>query len=107
MTYANLFPRRVRALVVDGVLDPIAWSTGRGGEARRLPFSTRVRSDAGAQATLDEFFRLCDAAGPMPARSRATPPTASRRSPSAYGSEPVEVTFPGRLEPFADRLLTT
>ena len=29
VTYANLFPGRVRALVVDGVLDPIAWSTGR------------------------------------------------------------------------------
>ncbi|MDP9294883.1 MAG: alpha/beta hydrolase [Actinomycetota bacterium] len=63
VTYANLFPNRVRALVVDGVLDPIAWSTGRGGEARRVPFSTRLRSDAGAQATLGEFFRLCDAGG--------------------------------------------
>jgi pimeloyl-ACP methyl ester carboxylesterase len=63
VTYANLFPGHVRALVVDGVLDPIAWSTGRGGEVRSVPFSTRLRSDAGAQATLDEFFRLCDAGG--------------------------------------------
>jgi pimeloyl-ACP methyl ester carboxylesterase len=61
VTYANLFPDRVRALVVDGVLDPIAWSTGRGGEASTLPFSTRLHSDVGAQATLNEFFRLCDA----------------------------------------------
>ncbi|GAA0808032.1 hydrolase [Spirilliplanes yamanashiensis] len=61
-TYANLFPGRVRALVVDGVLDPIAWTTGRGAEARTVPFSTRLRSDQGAQATLGEFFRLCDAA---------------------------------------------
>ena len=30
-----------------------------------LPFSTRLRSDAGAQATLKEFFRLCDEAGPL------------------------------------------
>jgi pimeloyl-ACP methyl ester carboxylesterase len=64
VTYANLFPNKVRAVVVDGVLDPIAWSTGRGGEAATVPFSTRLHSDAGAQATLDEFFRLCDAAGP-------------------------------------------
>jgi pimeloyl-ACP methyl ester carboxylesterase len=64
VTYANLFPDRVRALVVDGVLDPIAWTTGRGDEAATLPFSTRLRSDAGAQATLGEFFRLCDEAGP-------------------------------------------
>src|SRR5262249_10278640 len=41
-TYANLFPDKVRALIVDGVLDPIAWSTGRGNEAQTLPFSTRL-----------------------------------------------------------------
>jgi pimeloyl-ACP methyl ester carboxylesterase len=63
VTYASLFPGRVRALVVDGVIDPIAWSTGVGHEADTLPFSTRLRSDAGAQATLEEFFRLCDAGG--------------------------------------------
>jgi pimeloyl-ACP methyl ester carboxylesterase len=63
VTYANMFPDRVRALVVDGVLDPIAWTTGRGGESSTLPFSTRLQSDVGAQATLTELFRLCDAAG--------------------------------------------
>jgi pimeloyl-ACP methyl ester carboxylesterase len=61
--YANLFPNRVRALVIDGVLDPIAWSTGRGSEGRTVPFSVRLRSDEGALRTLNEFFRLCDAAG--------------------------------------------
>jgi pimeloyl-ACP methyl ester carboxylesterase len=61
-TYANLFPERVRAIVVDGVLDPIAWTTGAAGQSH-LPFSTRLRSDEGAQETLGEFFRLCDAAG--------------------------------------------
>jgi pimeloyl-ACP methyl ester carboxylesterase len=60
VTYANLFPRRVGALVVDGNLDPIAWSTGSG-DGTSVPFSTRLRSDLGAQATLEEFFRLCDA----------------------------------------------
>jgi pimeloyl-ACP methyl ester carboxylesterase len=58
-TYANMFPGRVRAVIVDGVLDPIAWTTGAAGQAG-LPFSTRLRSDAGAMATLNEFFRLCD-----------------------------------------------
>jgi pimeloyl-ACP methyl ester carboxylesterase len=62
-TYANLFPDRVRAVVVDGVLDPVAWTTGAPGQ-QDLPFSTRLRSDQGAQATLGEFFRLCDQAGP-------------------------------------------
>lgn len=63
VTYANLFPDRVRALVVDGVLDPIAWTTGTGDEGETVPFTTRLRSDQGAQATLNEFFRLCDEAG--------------------------------------------
>jgi pimeloyl-ACP methyl ester carboxylesterase len=61
-TYANMFPHNFRALVIDGVLDPIAWTTGAPGE-QDLPFSTRLRSDVGAQDTLDEFFRLCDEAG--------------------------------------------
>jgi pimeloyl-ACP methyl ester carboxylesterase len=61
-TYANMFPDRFRALVIDGVLDPIAWTTGAPGE-EDLPFSTRLRSDQGARDTLNEFFRLCDAGG--------------------------------------------
>ncbi len=62
VTYANLFPDHFRALIVDGVLDPIAWATGTPATSG-LPFSTRLRSDTGAQATLQEFFRLCDKAG--------------------------------------------
>jgi pimeloyl-ACP methyl ester carboxylesterase len=62
-TYANLFPDRVDRLVVDGVLDPVAWTTGVGDQAQTIPFSTRLHSDAGAWATLQEFFRLCDAGG--------------------------------------------
>jgi pimeloyl-ACP methyl ester carboxylesterase len=60
VTYANLFPEKVRALVVDGVLDPVAWTTGNPGEGNTIPFSTRLRSDKGARDTLNEFFRLCD-----------------------------------------------
>ena len=64
ITYANLYPRRVRALVLDSVVDPIAWTTGRGDEAETEPVYNRLGNPAGAQATLEEFFRLCDAAGP-------------------------------------------
>ena len=63
--YANMFPNSFRALVIDGVLDPIAWSTGAYGE-ESLPFSTRLRSDVGARAELDEFFRLCDEGAALP-----------------------------------------
>jgi pimeloyl-ACP methyl ester carboxylesterase len=62
--YANLFPSRVGAFVIDGVVDPIAWSTGHGQDGETTPIGTRIGSAEGSQDTLDEFFRLCDAAGP-------------------------------------------
>ena len=52
-TYANLFPRKVRALVIDGVLNPHLWSAGQ-----------QILSDRVAtQEVFDEFLRLCDEAG--------------------------------------------
>jgi len=51
-TYANMFPDKVRALAIDGVLDPRLWSSGW------QILSDRVASDE----TLAEFFRLCDEA---------------------------------------------
>ncbi len=62
-TYANLFPDKVRALVIDGVIDPRTW-VGRGAAGKTVPIGARLRSDVGAQKTLNEFFRLCDQAGP-------------------------------------------
>lgn len=51
-TYANLFPDNIRALVIDGVLDPRLWSSGR-----------QIDSDRVAtQEEFDEFLRLCDEA---------------------------------------------
>lgn len=53
-TYANLFPTKIRALVIDGVLDPRRWARG-----------WQIRSDRVAtQEVFAEFLRLCDAAGP-------------------------------------------
>jgi pimeloyl-ACP methyl ester carboxylesterase len=92
-TYANMFPNNVRAVIIDGVLDPIAWTTGAGGTGSTVPFSTRLRSDAGARDTLDEFFRLCDAGG----ASCAFAPNSAARF-AALGTRlkahPVQVTFP-------------
>jgi pimeloyl-ACP methyl ester carboxylesterase len=63
-TYANLFPQNVRALVLDGVLDPVAWTTGRDADDAALPFSSRLGSDQGASDTLGQFLALCSQAGP-------------------------------------------
>ncbi len=62
-TYARLFPGRVRALITDGVLDPVQWSTGRHGTGTRLPFSTRLRSGHGAAEALLSAFAVCDRVG--------------------------------------------
>jgi pimeloyl-ACP methyl ester carboxylesterase len=63
VTYANLFPENVGSMIVDGVLDPIAWSTGREWESYFFPFTTRLRSAEGSQDSLHEFFRTCDEGG--------------------------------------------
>jgi pimeloyl-ACP methyl ester carboxylesterase len=91
-TYANMFPGNVRAIIIDGVLDPIAWTTGSG-DGSTVPFSTRLHSDIGAQMTLLEFFRLCDAAG---ANCAFAPGSATRFAAlgNLLKSHPVVVTFP-------------
>jgi pimeloyl-ACP methyl ester carboxylesterase len=72
-TYVNLFPAKVRALVLDGVPDPVAWATGRGDQAATQPLFNRLGSAQGASATLGEFFRLCDQGGPACAFSKGDP----------------------------------
>jgi pimeloyl-ACP methyl ester carboxylesterase len=54
-TYANLFPDRVGRLVLDGNLDPVAWTHGNGG----LPTDMRLGSDLASAATLKAFLDLC------------------------------------------------
>ncbi len=62
-TYADLFPGRVRALVLDGVVDPVAWSNGRGDQA----------SPNGYKQALGQFFALCTHAGAACAFSHGDP----------------------------------
>jgi pimeloyl-ACP methyl ester carboxylesterase len=55
-TYANMFPRRVRALVLDGVVDPAAFTKGtEAGYVNQLAFSDRG---------FEGFLSLCESAGP-------------------------------------------
>ena len=53
------------AVVLDGVLDPVAWTTGRDDEGETVPLELRVALRPRRMArALGEFFRLCDEAGP-------------------------------------------
>ena len=63
MTYANMFPATVGAFVLDGVLDPVEWSTGNGATSRTQPFTMRIGSAKGSEDTLDQFLTLCDQVG--------------------------------------------
>ncbi|GAB3074350.1 alpha/beta hydrolase [Micromonospora schwarzwaldensis] len=60
--YANMFPDRFRALVVDGVLNPDAW-VGQG-RARNQLQETRLRSADGAYRALHEILVRCGKVGP-------------------------------------------
>jgi pimeloyl-ACP methyl ester carboxylesterase len=99
-TYANMFPDRFRALAIDGVLDPVAWTTGAPGQ-QGLPFSTRLRSDQGARDTLREFFRLCDASAPVcPLSSGAGAEATYAAVAAALKAHPLPVTDPETGEVF-------
>jgi pimeloyl-ACP methyl ester carboxylesterase len=74
-TYANLFPSRVRAVVLDGNIAPSAWTaTDRLGPS--FDVSLRIGSDAGAAMNLRALLSLCG-------RATATACPFSAGSPSA------------------------
>ncbi|GFE70301.1 hydrolase [Chroococcus sp. FPU101] len=57
--YANLFPDKVRAMVLDGNIDPEkAWNNG-GKDDARLSISLRIGSDLGSARTLKRLLELC------------------------------------------------
>ena len=60
-TYANMFPERVRAMALDGDINPTAWShplrAQNGG--RFLPGGLRFRADEATAETLNAFLDLC------------------------------------------------
>lgn len=58
-TYANLFPGRVRAMVIDSNVDPQAWTNHASPYEPRLPLFLRMGADLGAAATRDQFLASC------------------------------------------------
>ncbi|MEU7477021.1 alpha/beta fold hydrolase [Lentzea sp. NPDC042327] len=102
-TYANLFPGNVRALAIDGVLDPERYSSGRQIESDRVA----------GEEVLDEFFRLCDeAACPLAPASRQRYDAllaAARANPIQLGDELWtydQVVGHARLTGYASELWT-
>ncbi len=63
-TYAAMFPDRIRAMVVDGVVDPVAYATGHGeDDAHERPVTQRWGSARGTWETLTSAFAECDRVG--------------------------------------------
>ena len=109
-TYANMFPDKVRAVVIDGVIDPVSYTTGRGGQARTLPSDARLRSEQGAYDTLQAFLRLCDRGGPNCAFSDGNPKRRYDRLARRLLREPAQLPDgQGGTVPFtyADLVATT
>ena len=82
-TYANLFPQRVRALVLDGVLESTTWMNGIG------PFSLRVGSQEASSRALRYFLDTCKQAGPRCAFSDGDPVKEFDALMARLRSEPI------------------
>jgi pimeloyl-ACP methyl ester carboxylesterase len=61
-TYANLFPKSLTAMVLDGPADPQAWADNGNPQALEGT-GLRLEMDLGAGATLIAFLQRCAAAG--------------------------------------------
>jgi pimeloyl-ACP methyl ester carboxylesterase len=77
-TYANLFPARVRAMVLDGNANPVQWATGTGRSAAVLSTLLRQNSDEGSAAALRAFLDLCGRAPASSCAFSAGRPAATR-----------------------------
>ena len=70
-TYANMYPDRVRAMVLDGIVDPVRYSKGAEARVARNLFAS--------DAVFDEFLSLCEAAGPERCALAGRPRPAAER----------------------------
>jgi pimeloyl-ACP methyl ester carboxylesterase len=96
--YANMFPGRVRAMALDGVVNPSAWShpqLPRNG-GRFLPGGLRFKSDVETAKTLDAFLELCGSTDTTHCAFSAGSPEATRQKfTELLARLPVELT-PGQ-----------
>jgi pimeloyl-ACP methyl ester carboxylesterase len=76
-TYANLFPRRVGRMVLDGNVPPQAWTNG-GRPHPRLSTYLRMGSDKAAARALGAFLRICGQRSAQACAFSAGSPVATR-----------------------------
>lgn len=84
-TYAALFPDRVRAMVLDGVLDPEEWTVGHGDASTRLSRSGSAAATAPGSRSRPRSPSATASAAPG-APSRATPPRPGATSSTGCGA---------------------
>lgn len=75
--YANLFPRQVRAMVLDGNVDPIAWTNG-GVPVSNSSTSLRMRNDIALNRSFEAFLDRCGRATPAGCAFSAGSPVRTR-----------------------------
>jgi pimeloyl-ACP methyl ester carboxylesterase len=97
--YANLFPATVGHMVLDGNVDPVAWS-----KDGSLPWALRAGEDLAAAATMRSFLDLCGRASTGGCAFSAGTPAATqakfhtlrqrlRRHPVTIGTPPQTFTY--------------
>jgi pimeloyl-ACP methyl ester carboxylesterase len=77
-TYANLFPDKVRAMVLDAAVDPQAYMNTGAARELLLNLGLRLGSDRSSAATLDQFLGHCGAATLERCAFSAASPEATR-----------------------------
>jgi pimeloyl-ACP methyl ester carboxylesterase len=99
--YANLFPMAVGHMVLDGNLDPVAWT--QGGD---LPAQMREGEDVGDAQTMRAFLDLCGKAAVTACAFSAGTPAATSAKFAALSrrllSRPITVGSPAQTWTYAD-----
>jgi pimeloyl-ACP methyl ester carboxylesterase len=100
--YSQMFPGRVRAVAIDGVIDPVAWA-GTSSTAS-VPQTQRIRSGEGAAKALQEILRRCQAKGPDYCRLAASgdPAATYAEIVAELKAAPVVISDPDTGEVFLE-----
>lgn len=103
-TYAHLYPQNVRAMVLDGVLDPVAWSS-----AGPPPIGIALGSHLGSKATMEQFFVQCVEAGPdaCALAAQGDPADIVEKLLSIARTEPIRTEQEGFVMEFTYQTLTS